>query len=109
VVGNRPQVCWCRHNSSVGLCTRNLFHFRLSSNSNAPNPGEITHLMSFCLRNLPDETSDVVDEDSELFFDVYSKEFFDVCSDVCFDCETPMSPMFGSFFGVLGLGPKPCK
>jgi len=30
---------------------------------------------------LPDEASDVIDEDSEHFFDVYS--------DVYFDCETP--------------------
>jgi len=37
----------------------------------------------------PNEASDVVDEDSEHFFDVYSEEFFGLYSDVYFDCETP--------------------
>jgi len=59
---------------------------------------------------MPDEASDVVEVDSEHFFDVYSAdplEFSDVHSDVYFDCETPHRG--GHVFRVLGLAPKPWK
>jgi len=98
VDGNRSQVSWC-HNC-ISLCTvvlRTLsrcHHVCLD----APHAGGRTHLMSLSslLRRLlfadcemPDEASDVVDEDSEHFFNVYSEEFSDVYSDVYINCATP--------------------
>jgi len=62
---------------------------------------------------LPDEAGDVVDENSEHFFDVYSEEFFDADSDVYFDCENPLSHVWllfrGAWAQTQAMPCKPCK